>query len=96
VAGASIGMGFTILTAAALGFLGLGLCQRAGLVRLGHVALDGTKIRANASKHKAMRRCGRGRAELEDGREMRALLFLAVPDPWGMKRRAKCPRSVVL
>jgi transposase len=30
------------------------LCQRAGLVRLGHVALDGTKIRANASKHKAM------------------------------------------
>jgi transposase len=32
----------------------LRLCQRAGLVRLGHVALDGTKLRANASKHKAM------------------------------------------
>jgi len=32
----------------------LQLCQRAGLVRLGHVALDGTKLRANASKHKAM------------------------------------------
>jgi len=30
------------------------LCQKAGLVRLGHVALDGTKVRANASKHKAM------------------------------------------
>ena len=30
------------------------LCQRAGLVKLGHVALDGTKVRANASKHKAM------------------------------------------
>jgi len=30
------------------------LCQRAGLVKLGHVALDGTKLRANASKHKAM------------------------------------------
>jgi transposase len=29
-------------------------CQRAGLVKLGHVALDGTKIKANASKHKAM------------------------------------------
>ena len=29
-------------------------CQRAGLVQLGHVALDGTKVRANASKHKAM------------------------------------------
>lgn len=32
----------------------LRLCQQAGLVSLGHVALDGTKIRANASKHKAM------------------------------------------
>jgi transposase len=30
------------------------LCQEAGLVRLGHVSLDGTKMRANASKHKAM------------------------------------------
>ncbi len=32
----------------------LQLCQRAGLVKLGHVALDGTKVRATASKHKAM------------------------------------------
>src|ERR1700736_479968 len=32
----------------------LRLCEKAGLVRLGHVALDGTKIQANASKHKAM------------------------------------------
>ena len=32
----------------------LGLCQRSGMVKLGHVALDGTKVRANASKHKAM------------------------------------------
>ncbi|MGO9532017.1 MAG: IS1182 family transposase [Syntrophobacteraceae bacterium] len=32
----------------------LRLCQQAGLVKLGHVALDGTKIKANASKHKAM------------------------------------------
>ena len=32
----------------------LQMCRRAGLVRLGHVALDGTKVRANASKHKAM------------------------------------------
>jgi transposase len=30
------------------------LCKEAGLVRLGHVSLDGTKVRANASKHKAM------------------------------------------
>lgn len=32
----------------------LQLCQRAGLVKLGHIALDGTKVKANASKHKAM------------------------------------------
>jgi transposase len=32
----------------------LRLCREAGLVELGHVALDGTKIKANASKHKAM------------------------------------------
>lgn len=32
----------------------LRLCQKVGLVKLGHVALDGTKVRANASKHKAM------------------------------------------
>jgi transposase len=32
----------------------LRLCQRAGMVSLGHVALDGSKIAANASKHKAM------------------------------------------
>jgi transposase len=31
----------------------LQLCQKAGLVSVGHVALDGTKIRGNASKHKA-------------------------------------------
>ena len=32
----------------------LQLCQRAGLVKLGHVSLDGTKVKANASKHQAM------------------------------------------
>jgi transposase len=32
----------------------LKLAEAAGLVKLGHVALDGTKIKANASKHKAM------------------------------------------
>jgi transposase len=32
----------------------LRLCRRAGLVKLGQVAVDGTKIKANASKHKAM------------------------------------------
>jgi hypothetical protein len=32
----------------------LRLCGRAGLVDLEHIALDGTKVQANASKHKAM------------------------------------------
>jgi len=32
----------------------LRLCQKQGLVKLGHVALDGSKVKANASKHKAM------------------------------------------
>ena len=45
----------------------LALCQRAGLVKLGHVALDGTKVKANASRHKAMsyRRMQDKRAKLE-------------------------------
>jgi len=32
----------------------LALCREAGMVKLGHVALDGTKVKANASKHSAM------------------------------------------
>ena len=45
----------------------LELCERAGLVKLGHVALDGTKIKANASKHKAMsyERMSKRAAELQ-------------------------------
>src|ERR1700674_3393284 len=52
----------------------LRLCQRAGLVKLGHVALDGTKIKANASKHKAMsyERMGEAEKKLED--QVKALL----------------------
>jgi len=50
------------------------LCQKAGLVKLGHVALDGTKVKANASKHKAM---SYGRMKKEEERlqaEVRELL----------------------
>jgi hypothetical protein len=32
----------------------LQLCAKAGIVKLGHVAIDGTRIKANASKHKAI------------------------------------------
>jgi len=52
----------------------LKLCQKAGLVKLGHVAVDGTKIKANASKHKAMsyKRMKEEEARLED--EVAALM----------------------
>src|SRR5467141_4883077 len=45
----------------------LQLCETAGLVKLEHVALEGTKIKANASKHKAMsyERMEKRAAELE-------------------------------
>jgi hypothetical protein len=33
---------------------GAAVVRQSGLVKLGHVALDGTKLKANASKHKAM------------------------------------------
>ena len=36
---------------------GLKIAERLGLVKLGRVALDGTKVKASASKHKAMSYC---------------------------------------
>ena len=55
----------------------LALCQRAGLVQLGHVALDGTKVLANASKHKAMSYGRMGEAERKLEQEVAALLAQA-------------------
>lgn len=55
----------------------LRLCQTAGLVKLGHVALDGTKIKANASKHKAMSYARMSEAEAQLEREVQALLAQA-------------------
>ena len=52
----------------------LRLCRAAGLVRLGHVALDGTKVRANASKHKAMSYDRMGSKEAELAAEVERLL----------------------
>ena len=52
----------------------LRLCQKAGLVKLGHVALDGTKIKANASKHKAMSYERMCKAEQELEQEVKRLL----------------------
>jgi transposase len=52
----------------------LKLCQQAGLVKLGHVALDGTKVKANASKHKAMSYERMGETEQKLQTEVEALL----------------------
>ena len=55
----------------------LKLCRQAGLVKLGHVALDSTKVRANASRHKGMsyKRMKQKADELE--RQVAELLELA-------------------
>ena len=55
----------------------LKLCQAAGLVQLGHVALDGTKIAANASRHKAMSYGRMKKAEAELKAEVDAWLAAA-------------------
>jgi hypothetical protein len=52
----------------------LRLCQKAGLVSLGQVALDGTKVKANASRHKAMSHERKLKSERQLADEMRALL----------------------
>lgn len=55
----------------------LRLCQKAGLVKLGHVALDGTKMKANASRHKAMSYQYMEKKEAELREQVEKLLALA-------------------
>ena len=50
------------------------LCQEAGLVKLGHVSLDSTKVKANASKHKAMSYERMVKSEVQLEKEIRELL----------------------
>jgi hypothetical protein len=52
----------------------LKLCEKAGLVTLGHVAIDGTNLRANASKHKAMSYGRMGHAEKKLAAEVKRRL----------------------
>lgn len=52
----------------------LQLCEKAGLVSLGHVALDGTKIKANASRHKAMSYGYMKKEEIRLRKEIRDLI----------------------
>ncbi|HEX6011836.1 MAG TPA: IS1182 family transposase [Geminicoccaceae bacterium] len=58
----------------------LRLCCQAGLVKLGHIALDGTKLQANASKHKAMSYGRMARAEAELAAEVAGWLARAERD----------------
>ena len=53
------------------------LCSEAGLVKLGHVSIDGTKIKANASKHKAMSYKHMNETEARLKQEIDALLGAA-------------------
>jgi len=55
----------------------LKLCRAAGLVKLGHVALDGTKIAGNASVHKAMSYGRMREAEKKLAAEVAAWFFRA-------------------
>ena len=56
-------------------FLGaLRLCQAAGLAKLGRVAIDGTKLKANASRHKAMSYGRMAEREAQLAAEVRAIL----------------------
>jgi transposase len=64
---------------AALSVQALKLCREAGLVTLGTVALDGTKVRANASKHKAMSHGRMVEAEAWLQTEVGELLRRAIP-----------------
>jgi transposase len=52
----------------------LRLCQKAGFVKLGHVSLGGTKVRANASKHEAMSHARMGKSVMELEAEVKRLL----------------------
>src|SRR5450759_3490515 len=55
----------------------LRLCEKAGLVKLGHVAIDGTKLKANASKHKAMSYERMGETEQRLRQEVEEVLRIA-------------------
>ena len=75
----------------------LKLAEKAGLVKLGHVALDGTKIKANASKHKAMsydrmkKREAELKAEVEDWLEAAEAADAEEDKLYGQKRGDELP-----
>jgi transposase len=80
----------------------LRLCRQAGLVKLGHVALDGSKLKASASKHKAMSYTRLCRSEDELRKEVERLLSDAEREDrkedqlHGNKRGDELPDELVL
>ncbi len=74
----------------------LRLCRKAGLVTLGHVALDGTKLKANASKHKAMSygRMKTREAELEAAIQVEVDRLLAQAEATDAAEDAQLGREV--
>ncbi len=56
------------------------LCQRTGLAKLGHIAVDGTKVGASANKHKAMSYQRMVDEEKRLRREIQAMLEAAVAE----------------
>jgi transposase len=79
----------------------LELCREAGLVRLGHVALDGSGLKANASKHKAMSYGRLQKREEELREEVERLLREAEREDrtedrlYGKKRGDELPAELV-
>ena len=67
----------------------LRLCRAAGLVELGHVAVDGTKLKANASRHKAMSYGRMKSAEPALAAEVEALAGARPRPRCGRGRRAR-------
>ena len=55
----------------------LKLCAKAGLVKVGRIALDGSKVKANASRHKAMSYDYMLKEEQRLRKEIKALLAQA-------------------
>jgi transposase len=53
------------------------LAREMKLLKLGHIALDGTKIAANASKHKALSWAHAGKIEAQLRQQVQSLLDLA-------------------
>ena len=71
----------------------LELYQQAGLMKLGHVALEGTKVRANASKQMAMSYGRMKEKGVSWWRRWRS--YCGVPGRWMMTRTARTAKTSV-